>query len=72
MQANNGESRGKLPHGAHGGGRENGPADPGALAADQAAVQTRSTVPISEVLDRLERAAAAHDDDLPRRQGLPE
>jgi hypothetical protein len=72
MHAKNGESRGKPPHGAHGGDREDGPADPGALAADHAAAQTRSAVPISEVLDRLQRAAAARDDDLPRRQGLPE
>jgi hypothetical protein len=71
MHAKNRESRGMPPHGAHG-GQENSPADPGALAAGHAAVQTGSAVPISEVLDRLRQAAAAHDDDLPRGQGLPE
>jgi hypothetical protein len=71
MHVKHRESRGMPPHGAHG-GRGTGPADPSALAAGHSAVRTNRAVPISEVLDRLRRAAAARDSDMPRCQGLPQ
>jgi len=71
MHAKHRESRDGPPHAAHS-DRETSPADRGAHADDHAAARTGRTVPISEVLDRLRRAAAAHDDDMPRHQGLPE
>jgi hypothetical protein len=57
------EGQGKPPLGAYS-GRGTSPAGRSARAADRATQPTGRTVPISEVLERLRRAAAAHDNDV--------